>query len=133
MKKIVAISVGILLILYIISYMLIDSMTSEFDFYNGIKVTVDMDYNKIDNNFTSVVKIADGWSTNGFLEFFNPVILTVTGLTADDIQRVEIKYHYRDFVDYGNYHRSGKTTDRMPYKTFKEIKKVKINTVVSEW
>ena len=108
-------------------------MTSEFDFYNGIKVTVDMDFNRMDKTFTTAVKIADGWSTNGFLEFFNPVILTVTGLTADDVQRVEIKYHYRDFVDCGNYHRSGKTTDRMPYKTFKEIKQVKIKTVVSEW
>lgn len=133
MKKIVVISIGIIVLLIVFCCCIVDSKQSNFYLNNGIKIVAIMQYNRLDNTFTSTVKVEDGWASNGFLEFLNPVVLTVTGLTFKGENRVDVHYHYRDFIGSGGHHEASKKTNQMRYKTFKEIKKVEISSLIANW
>jgi hypothetical protein len=133
MKKIVAISVGIIALLVVFYCCIVDSKRAVFNLDNGVKVTTIMEYNKLSGVFTSIVRVENKWVENGFLEFINPVLITVSGLTENNKNILDVKFRYRTFT-YGNgYYESMSSTDRLQYKHFKEIKRVEISTLMENW
>lgn len=133
MKKIVAISISIIVLFIGIYCAVIDTKQTVFNLNNGVKITTTLEYNKLNSIYTATVRVENRWVENGLLDFFNPVLIKVTGLTADNVKRVDTVYYYRNFKNYGNYYESRKSTDQMKYKTFKEIKRVEISTLMEDW
>lgn len=133
MKKIVAISVGIIALLILFCCCIIDSKRAVFNLDNGVKVTTIMEYNKLSGVFTSVVQVENKWVENGFLEFINPVLITASGLTADNKNILDVKFRYRTFTYQNGCYESMSATDRLQYKHFKEIKRVEISTLMENW
>lgn len=133
MKKIIAISICII-VLFIISYCaIVDSKQAVFNLDNGVKVTTIMEYNKLSGVFTSVVQVENKWVENGFLEFINPVLITVSGLTEKNKNILDVNFRYRTFTYQNGCYESMSSTDRLQYKHFKEIKRVEISTLMENW
>ena len=133
MKKIVAISIGIIVLLIVFYCCIVDSKRAVFNLDNGVKVTTIMEYNKLSGVFTSVVQVENKWVENGFLEFINPVLITVNGLTENNKSILDVKFRYRTFTYQNGCYESMSSTDRLQYKHFKEIKKVEITTLMENW
>ena len=133
MKKIVAISIGIIdlfICLYCASF---DSKQAVFNLDNGVKVTSIMQYNKVSGVLTSIVRVENKWVENGFLEFINPVLITVRGLTSNNKSILDVNFRYRTFTYQNVCYESMSSTDKLQYKYFKEMKKVEINTLMENW
>lgn len=133
MKKIVAISVCIAFLLILFHCCIIDSKQTAFNLNNGVKVITIMEYNKLNGVFTSVVKVENKWVENGFLEFINPVLITVNGLTENNKSILDVNFRYRTFTYRNGCYQSMSSTDRLQYKHFKEIKRVEIKTLMENW
>lgn len=133
MKKIAAISIGIIVLLIVFCCCIVDSKRAVFNLDNGVKVTTIMEYNKLSGVFTSVVQVENKWVENGFLEFINPVLITVNGLTENNKSILDVKFRYRTFTYQNGCYESMSSTDRLQYKHFKEIKRVEITTLMENW
>ena len=133
MKKIVAISVGIIVLLILFCCCIVDTKQAVFNLDNGVKVTTIMEYNKLSGVFTSVVQVENKWVENGFLEFINPVLITVNGLTENNKSILDVNFRYRTFTYQNGYYESMSSTDKLQYKHFKEIKRVEISTLMENW
>lgn len=135
MKKIVAISVGILLALGLISsyFFIFETKQAVFNLSNGVIITTTLQYNKIAHTATATAIVENKWLDNGFIDFFNPEVLTVNYYAENGYKVADVHYKYRGFQNYGNYYEGTKSTKTLPYSTFKYIKKVEIETVISKW
>ena len=133
MKKIIAISLGIIALLIVFCCCIVDTKQAVFNLDNGVKVTTIMEYNKLSGVFTSVVQVENKWVENGFLEFINPVLITVSGLTENNKNILDVKFRYRTFTYQNGCYESMSSTDRLQYKHFKEIKRVEIRTLMENW
>ena len=133
MKKIVAISIGIIVLLILFCCCIVDTKQAVFNLDNGVKVTTVMEYNKLSGVFTSVVRVENKWVENGFLEFINPVLITASGLTEDGKNILDVKFRYRTFTYQNGCYESMSATDRLQYKHFKEMKRVEISTLMENW
>lgn len=133
MKKIVAISIGIIVLLIVFCCCVVDSKRAVFNLDNGVKVTTIMEYNKLSGVTTSVVQVENKWVENGFLEFINPVLITVSGLTENNKNIFDANFRYRTFTYQNGCYESMSSTDKLQYKHFKEIKRVEISTLMENW
>ena len=133
MKKIVAISISLIVLFIGIYSAVIDTKQFVFNFDNGVKVTTIMEYNKFNGILTCTVRVKNRWLENGFLEFFNPVLITVSGLTENDKNIFDVNFRYRTFTYKDNYYESYSMTDKLQYKHFKEIKKAEARTLMENW
>lgn len=133
MKKIVAISIGIIALLIVFCCCIVDTKQAVFNLDNGVKVTTIMEYNKLNGVFTSVVQVENKWVENGFLEFINPVLITASGLTENNKNILDVNFRYRTFKYQNGCYESMSSTDKLQYKHFKEIKRVEISTLMENW
>lgn len=133
MKKIVAISIGIIISLVVFYACVVDSKQAVFNLDNGVKVTTIMEYNKLSGVLTAVVRVENKWLQNGFLEFINPVLITASGLTENNKSIFDVNFRYRTFTYQNGCYESMSTTDKLQYRHFKEVKRVEISTLMEDW
>ena len=124
---------GIIILLIVFCCSILDSKRAVFNLDNGVRVTTIMEYNKLSGVFTSIVRVENRWMENGFLEFINPVLITVSGLTEKNKNILDVNFRYRTFTYQNGCYESMSSTDRLQYKHFKEIKRVEIKTLMGNW